>query len=130
MSNALFGHIGKRQWASVRMMFARQDAARRPQPTIAHASPEDAGEDRREFVERLFEKRRKRMDRVDNMPADLRALVHEYGLTVVDAFVGHGVTKPRIIRHLVNTVLAGSVNGSVTPQVHIFQDHQSGRRSA
>lgn len=55
------------------------------------------------------ERRATRMDRVDRMPADLRACVHDFGLTVVDAFLAHGIIKPRIIRHLVKTVREGSV---------------------
>lgn len=55
------------------------------------------------------ERRIRRMDRGDNMSPDLRACVHEYGLTVVDAFLDCGVTRPRQIRHLVETVRAGSV---------------------
>lgn len=50
-------------------------------------------------------KRAARMNRIDAMPADLRALVYEYGLNVVLAFLDAGVTKPRRIRHLVETVL-------------------------
>lgn len=50
-------------------------------------------------------KRRARMEHVDNMPADLRKLVHEYGLPVVKTCMDLGVTKPRHIRHLVETVL-------------------------
>jgi hypothetical protein len=53
----------------------------------------------------IDEKRRSRMDRVDNFPPEVRALVHEYGLNVVGAFLQCGVTSPRQIRHLVNTVL-------------------------
>jgi hypothetical protein len=50
-------------------------------------------------------KRGKRMARVDDMPPDLRALVNEYGLAVVDACMQNGVRKPRRIRHIVETVL-------------------------
>jgi hypothetical protein len=54
------------------------------------------------------ERRAKRMDRIDRMPPELRALVHEYGLTVVDAFTSCGVTKPKQIRHLIEVVRGGS----------------------
>lgn len=46
-----------------------------------------------------------RMDIVDSMSPELRELIHEYGLTVVTAFLQCGVTKPKRIRHLVETVL-------------------------
>lgn len=55
------------------------------------------------------EKRIKRMARVDDLSPDLRALVHEYGLTVVDSFMACGVSKAKHIRHLINTVHQGSV---------------------
>jgi hypothetical protein len=50
-----------------------------------------------------------RMARVDAMSPELRGLIHDYGLTIVDAFLQCGVTKPRHIRHLVETVRRGSV---------------------
>jgi hypothetical protein len=56
-----------------------------------------------------IEKIRARMDRIDAMPADIRALIHEYGLTVVQAFVDQGVTKATGIRHLIQQVARGSV---------------------
>lgn len=55
------------------------------------------------------EKRIKRMNRVDSMPADVRGVVHDFGLTVVDAFLQCGVTKAKHMRHLINTVRQGSV---------------------
>ncbi len=50
----------------------------------------------------------KRMERVDAMAPAMRDLVHEYGLTLVDSFVQCGVTKPKHIRHLIETVRRGS----------------------
>ena len=61
--------------------------------------------DRAEFLEKVQARRVARMERVDAMPEDIRELVHEYGLTVVDAFLSCGVTKANRIRHLVETVL-------------------------
>ena len=58
-----------------------------------------------EFVARVEQKRRARMDLVDGMPPALRKLVHDYGLTVVGAFLQIGVTKPSQIKHLVEVVL-------------------------
>ena len=45
------------------------------------------------------------MERVDAMQPALRKLVHDYGLSVVQAFMDVGVRQPRHIRHLVETVL-------------------------
>lgn len=53
----------------------------------------------------IDEKRRKRMERVDQFDPAIRALVHEYGLCVVQAYWDLGVRKPNHIRHLVETVL-------------------------
>lgn len=52
-------------------------------------------------------RRVKRMDRIDSMPKDMRELVHEHGLTVVDAFLACGVTKARHMRHLIKTIKQG-----------------------
>jgi hypothetical protein len=54
----------------------------------------------------VVEKRRRaRMAEIDRMAPDLRALVHDYGLNTVRAFLDVGVQKPKHIRHLVETVL-------------------------
>jgi len=50
-------------------------------------------------------KRAARMAQIDALPPATRDLVHEYGFTVVKPFLELGVTKPRHIRHLVETVL-------------------------
>lgn len=50
-------------------------------------------------------KRRKRMAAIDALPVDVRALVHEYGFNVVKTLLDLGVTKPKHIRHVVETVL-------------------------
>ena len=49
--------------------------------------------------------RKKRMDDMDQMPAEIRHLIHEYGFTSVNAFLQCGVTKPARIRHLIVTVI-------------------------
>lgn len=49
------------------------------------------------------------MNRVDSLPPDIRALVHEHGLTIIDSFLAVGVTKAKHIRHLINVVRQGSV---------------------
>jgi hypothetical protein len=58
-----------------------------------------------EYQRIVDRKRRERMDKIDAMPEDIRELVHEYGSTVVNAFMQNGVTKANRIRHLVETVL-------------------------
>lgn len=47
-------------------------------------------------------------DVVDRLPASLRHLVHEFGLSVVVAFVNAGVTHPAVIRRLVAAVRLGA----------------------
>lgn len=63
------------------------------------------GMTRAEFQAMVDSRRKARMDKVDAMTPGMRALVHEYGSTVVDAFLDIGVRKERHIRHLVETVL-------------------------
>lgn len=46
-----------------------------------------------------------RMGKVDAMPEDWRALVHEYGFTIVEALRDCGVAKARQGRHVIETVL-------------------------
>lgn len=58
-----------------------------------------------EFQERVTERRQVRMAQIDKLSPDMRSLVHDYGWTVVDAFIRNGVTKPNALRHLVETVL-------------------------
>lgn len=60
------------------------------------------GETLTQMVER---KRVARMAAIDRLSPELRELVHDYGYTVVRAFLDHGIEKPRILRHLVETVL-------------------------
>ena len=50
-------------------------------------------------------RRAKRMAVIDAMSPELRALVNDYGLAVVSALMEVGVTKPRRIRHVVETIL-------------------------
>jgi hypothetical protein len=53
----------------------------------------------------IDEKRRKRMEKVDEYDPEIRALIHEYGLSVVQALWDCGVKKPRQMKHVVETVL-------------------------
>lgn len=58
-----------------------------------------------EFQSVVQSRRMARMDKIDAMSAEMRALVNEYGFRVVDTHIRLGITKPRHIRHLVETVL-------------------------
>jgi hypothetical protein len=71
----------------------------------------------------------KRMEVVDQMPADLRACVHEFGLTIVLQMLNAGVTKARVIRHLITTVRAGSVEIG-NRNLSLEQKQEMDRRSA
>jgi hypothetical protein len=48
-----------------------------------------------------------RPDDVDSLPAPLRELAHEFGWSVVRAFLDHGVRSPAAIRHLIHTAWLG-----------------------
>jgi hypothetical protein len=56
-------------------------------------------------VEDCENRRKRRMAAIDDLPQEVRSLVHEYGLNVVHSFICCGVEKPRHIKHLVETVL-------------------------
>lgn len=58
-----------------------------------------------EFVDKVAQRRKARMTQIDRQPADVRALVHEYGWTVVNSFLLLGIKKAAHIKHLVETVL-------------------------
>lgn len=58
-----------------------------------------------DFLAMVARKRVARMQQIDAMPPELRELVHEYGLNVVNNFMKVGVTRPKQIRHLVEVVL-------------------------
>lgn len=58
-----------------------------------------------EFQALVDMKRRKRMARIDALPAATRNLVNEYGFAVVDCLMALGVTKPNQIKHVVETIL-------------------------
>jgi len=51
-----------------------------------------------------------RMARIDAMPREIRELVHEFGLTMVQAFLDQKITKPNAIRHLILQVQRGSLD--------------------
>lgn len=58
-----------------------------------------------QFAAKVQENRCARMDRIDALSPELRALVHAYGSTVVTTCLQVGVSKPKHIRHLVETIL-------------------------
>lgn len=62
------------------------------------------------------ERIKRRMNTIDHLSPQLRALVHEHGWAIVKAFLDHGVTKPRIIDHLIRTVRRGGWNRTDTDQ--------------
>jgi len=59
----------------------------------------------------LVKRAQKRMSRVDAMPADLRRVVYEYNLEIVQCFFDHGVKNAASIKYLIDTVLANPING-------------------
>lgn len=61
--------------------------------------------DEADFAQMVHRKRIARMERIDAMSPELRELVHEYGFNVVNCCASLGVTRPRHIRHLVETIL-------------------------
>lgn len=61
-----------------------------------------------EYDQKAHARRVARMAEIDRLPADLRALVHEEGWTVVHAFICCGVTKANQIRHLIERVREGA----------------------
>jgi hypothetical protein len=65
---------------------------------LGHLSPQ-------EFQAVIGDRRRARMEKIDSLHPDLRVCVHDYGFTVVDAFMRLGVTKAKHVRHLVECVL-------------------------
>lgn len=68
-----------------------------------------------EFNERLAANRRARMAKIDALSPDLRALVHEEGWHVIDAFLQHGVKRAKSIRHLITVVRHGSFDAGHNP---------------
>jgi hypothetical protein len=48
------------------------------------------------------------MDRIDSLPKDVREVIHDHGLTVVDALLTAGITKGNVMRHLITVIKQGS----------------------
>jgi hypothetical protein len=57
------------------------------------------------FQENVERRRVNRMAAIDALSPDQRGLVHDYGFTVVKTLMDQGITKPSVIRHIVETVL-------------------------
>ncbi len=78
-----------------------------------------------EHQEFVGQKRAKRMARVDAFDPPIRQLIHEYGLPVVQTLHDVGVTKPKHIRHVVETILNefSPTRGSYSKQ-GIRTDHE------
>jgi hypothetical protein len=58
-----------------------------------------------DFQRAVDDRRAKRMAHIDQMTPEMRELTNDYGYNIVRSFLNCGVTKPRHIRHLVETVL-------------------------
>lgn len=59
----------------------------------------------------IVKRARERMARVDKFPPDVREVIHEFGLEVVQEFWNHNVRKPNAIRHLVEVVQGKYADG-------------------
>lgn len=57
------------------------------------------------FEEAVQRRRVARMDVVDSLPPEVRKLIHEFGLHLVEQFGYRGITDPARVRHLVSVVL-------------------------
>ena len=55
--------------------------------------------------EKVDIKRKRRMDKFDQFDPEIRTLINDYGLAAVTALRDVGVTKPKHIRHVVETIL-------------------------
>lgn len=59
----------------------------------------------------VVKRARERMARVDKFPPDIRELIYEFGLEVIQEFWNHNVRKPNAIRHLIETVTGKYADG-------------------
>lgn len=55
----------------------------------------------------MSQKRLNALDQVDKMPAELREVVHEFGLPIVTVLVKFGIKKPNHIREVVRELWGG-----------------------
>jgi len=59
----------------------------------------------------IVKRARERMTRVDQFPPDIRQLIHEFGLEIIQEFWNHNIRRPNAIRHLVETVQGKFADG-------------------
>jgi hypothetical protein len=80
------------------------------------------------FNSALVDRAQKRMMRVDQMPPELRKVVYEYNLEVVQEFLNHGVKKASSIKHLIDTVLCADRKDG-TPRFKLNKSPNAKRNS-
>lgn len=85
------------------MTVREQIAYQRERDKIAIESPD--------YNASVVKRARERMARVDQFPPDVRALVHEFGLEVVQEFWNHNIRRPNAMRHLIETVQGKYADG-------------------
>ena len=71
------------------------------------------------LLDRYQVKRVNRMNEIDRLPADIRALVHEFNWTMIHPFLKAGIRDARQIRHLIRCVVHGAAshNGKNLPPI-------------
>jgi hypothetical protein len=77
----------------------------------------------------LAKRAAKRMARVDALPPEMRAVVYEYNLEVVQEFLNHGVSRPSAIKHLIDTVRAAPF-GNGQPRFRLNSNSNAKRNPA
>lgn len=79
------------------------------------------------FQDMVDRKRANRMRAIDDLPPEIRELVHEYGYAAVHALLVCGVKKANQIKHCIETVLDefSPTRGSYSAQ-GVRKDVQSG----
>lgn len=55
--------------------------------------------------QRYFDRVKTRMEKVDAMSPEVRAVVHDWGLGIVQTFLDCGVKDPRHMRHIILRIL-------------------------
>lgn len=61
-----------------------------------------------EQTDPMLAMRIERMEKFDRQPPEIRALVRDFGWTVVSAYLAAGIKKAGVIRHLIEITHAGS----------------------
>lgn len=69
----------------------------------------------------LAERARKRMARVDELPPEVRRVVHDHGLEIVWEFWTYRITRPEVIRELISAVQAAEDPHSSSVQGKFLQ---------